>query len=79
MGRRVKIVLLKGKNRVVDFTTNLTMLCMIGMVKIFILGYACVPLFGAHTQDLLRRLGHIQKPHTPSFIIIVQESGTFTS
>ena len=34
-GRRVIIGLLKGKNRVVDFTMNLSMLCMNGMIKLW--------------------------------------------
>ena len=45
------------------------------MVKIGIQGYAGVVSYGTHTQDLSRQL---QKPHTPSFIIIVKISSSFT-
>ena len=75
----VIIVLLKGKNSIVYFTTNLTTLGMTHMVKIRILVFAGVISCGAHTQELTRRLGSIQKLHPPTFITIVQKSCEFTS
>ena len=78
-GRRVIIGLLKGKNRVVDFTMNLSMLCMNGMVKLWQLGFAGAATCGAHTQKMSRQLGPIQKPPIPPIIIILQFSRTIIS